>query len=108
MVLTGATGSLGAALLSLLLADSTVQKVYCLSRGKDDADATRRVRNSMLARGYEKAFDGAREGRVVCLVSDLAKDDLGLNESIWREMKRVVTLIIHVSKARRAIPAVLN
>jgi hypothetical protein len=95
IVLTGATGSLGAYILDLLLADPSVERVYCLCRAKDDADASARVAESMRTRQLSKRFPDAR---VVALASDLADDSLGLNQARYEEIAKNVTMVVHVSR----------
>lgn len=91
VVLTGATGSLGAQLLAQLLADASVKKIYNLLRAKDDADAVARVTTSMEERGLV----GVEDERVVCLASDLAKGQLGLSSSRYEEIVSSATIILH-------------
>ncbi|KZT51231.1 putative aminoadipate reductase [Calocera cornea HHB12733] len=93
VVLTGATGSLGAALLETLLLQDYVSKVYCLSRGRDDAEAEQRVLDSVESRGLKLKDDGTR---LMCLaVSDFSAPNLGLSPHIYDEMARTVTVVIH-------------
>ncbi|EIW83278.1 L-aminoadipate-semialdehyde dehydrogenase [Coniophora puteana RWD-64-598 SS2] len=94
VVLTGATGSLGAYLLDELLADSTVATVYCLCRAKDDADARRRVIDSLKTRKLSRHIDTAGE-RIVAFSSDFASDRLGLSREAYEEILRRVTLVLH-------------
>ncbi|KZO94102.1 acetyl-CoA synthetase-like protein [Calocera viscosa TUFC12733] len=93
VVLTGATGSLGAALLEALLLQDDVSKVYCLSRGKDDGDAANRVLDSVKTRGLSLKDGGTR---LICLaVSDFSAPNLGLPPQTYREIARTVTVVIH-------------
>ncbi|KAJ7885729.1 male sterility protein-domain-containing protein [Mycena olivaceomarginata] len=50
IVLTGATGSLGAHILYQLVSSSNVRKVICLSRAKSHEESVQRVAESMKAR----------------------------------------------------------
>lgn len=95
VVLTGATGSLGAYLLAELLANPEVKKVYCLARGRSDEQATQRVLESMVTRGLK--LDKA-DSRVVSLASDLGEDNLGLDKAVYDEIASKVTMVIHVSR----------
>ncbi|KAG8879407.1 hypothetical protein FRB97_001634 [Tulasnella sp. 331] len=95
VVLTGVTGSLGAYLLAELLVGHTVEKVYCLCRAKDDADAAIRIRTSMRARNLLHTMDGEDDKRVIALASDLGADLLGLKQAMHAEIVACATLIIH-------------
>jgi thioester reductase-like protein len=70
VLLTGATGSLGAHLVAELLRDPNIQKIYCLNRG---AGAHARTIESLKARKLEVPLD-----RVESLSADLTRPDLGL------------------------------
>jgi thioester reductase-like protein len=73
ILLTGATGFVGMAVLARLLADG--REVLCLVRASDDADADARLR-AVLAR-----VDAASTpGRAVAVAGDLTAPRLGLGE----------------------------
>lgn len=90
ILLTGATGFLGAHLLSELLA-STTARVWCLVRARDAADAMRRMAGA--AARYELAAPPA--GRVVPLPGDLSAPRLGLSEAAFRDLARGTDVIYH-------------
>ena len=90
VLLTGATGFLGAHLLSELLA-ATGARVHCLVRARDDAAALSRVRQA--ADRYELALRSA--DRVVPLAGDLAEPRLGLSDKAFRDLARGVDVIYH-------------
>ncbi|KAG2150554.1 L-aminoadipate-semialdehyde dehydrogenase [Suillus clintonianus] len=94
VVLTGATGSLGAYILDELLSDPSVATVYCLCRAKDDADASSRIMSSMKTRKLSSRYEQA-QSRVKALASDLPMDKLGLQSDVYNEIARRATLIIH-------------
>lgn len=83
VLLTGATGSLGAHLLHALLQLPGVEKVYCLNRG---ADPQARTRDSLEARGLGSSLD-----RVESFSADLTRPDFGLDP----ESLRGVNLVLH-------------
>jgi thioester reductase-like protein len=70
VLLTGATGSLGAHILATLLETPGIEKVYCLNRG---ADPQARTRESLQLRGLPAVLD-----RVESLSGDLTKPGFGL------------------------------
>jgi amino acid adenylation domain-containing protein/thioester reductase-like protein len=90
VLLTGATGFLGAHLLSELLS-ATDARVHCLVRARDDAAALSRIRQA--AERYELAWPA--EDRVVPLVGDLAEPRLGLSEAAFRDLARRIDVIHH-------------
>jgi amino acid adenylation domain-containing protein/thioester reductase-like protein len=90
VLLTGATGFLGAHLLSELLA-TTDARVHCLVRARDDAAALSRIRQA--ANRYELAVPSA--DRVVPLVGDLAEPRLGLSDTAFRDLAHRIDVIYH-------------
>ncbi|KAG2059105.1 L-aminoadipate-semialdehyde dehydrogenase [Suillus hirtellus] len=94
VVLTGATGSLGAYILDELLSDPSVATVYCLCRAEDDADASSRITASMKTRKLLSRYEQVQT-RVKALASDLSTDKLGLQTDMYNEIATRATLIIH-------------
>ncbi|KAG2146015.1 putative aminoadipate reductase [Suillus bovinus] len=94
VVLTGATGSLGAYILDELLSDPSVATVYCLCRARDDADASGRIAASMKTRKLLSRYEQVQT-RVKALASDLSTDKLGLQTDMYNEIATRATLIIH-------------
>jgi amino acid adenylation domain-containing protein/thioester reductase-like protein len=90
ILLTGATGFLGAHLLSELLA-TTSARVWCLVRARDEADGMRRI--ARAAARYELA--APPRGRVVPLPGDLAEPRLGLSDGRFRDLARDLDIIYH-------------
>lgn len=100
VVLTGATGFLGAHILDLLLQDPAVSTVFCLVRAKDAVDARQRVSRSLQSRGLvsrESLSD--LDTRLVCLPSSLPDPRLGLSEADWTQIITKATIIIHAAWA---------
>jgi amino acid adenylation domain-containing protein/thioester reductase-like protein len=91
VLLTGATGFLGAHLLSELLA-ATDARVWCLVRAQGDADA--RARIAAAAARYE--LPAPPDDRVVPMTGDLAEPGLGLSPEAFRELARDIDVIYHV------------
>ncbi|MET9633460.1 thioester reductase domain-containing protein [Lentzea sp. NPDC006480] len=86
---TGATGFLGAFLLRDVL-DRTDARVTCLVRGRDQADARRRLKDNL--RWYEVDADLSR---VDVVVGDLTRPRLGLTEEQFDDLARRVDVIYH-------------
>ena len=88
VVLTGSTGSLGAHILTFLVARSDVRKVYCLVRGENPQE---RVLEALQKSGLSVPDTT----RLVALTSDLSRSDLGLSPAKFTELQSETTCIIH-------------
>ncbi|KAJ6440213.1 L-aminoadipate-semialdehyde dehydrogenase [Purpureocillium lavendulum] len=99
VVLTGATGFLGAYILHLLRERHDVDRVYCLVRAATKDDARNRVSQSQADRGFPPLrHDGHNEDdcrRVVCLPLDGVTAGLGLAAEDRRTILDQATVIIH-------------
>ncbi|CVK95863.1 related to nonribosomal peptide synthetase MxcG [Fusarium mangiferae] len=93
VVLTGATGFLGAHILHLLRDDPKVDRIYCLLRADGPFAAQKRVSEGLFQRFLPPLE--SRQGKVVCLPCDLTQRDLGLSEEQLREISTSATKIIH-------------
>jgi amino acid adenylation domain-containing protein/thioester reductase-like protein len=91
VLLTGATGFLGAYLLSELLA-ATDARVWCLVRASGDEDARDRI--AAAAARYE--LPAPPDDRVVPVAGDLAEPGLGLPPETFRGLARDIDVIYHV------------
>lgn len=92
VLLTGASGFVGAFLLDRLLR-MTSARVHCPVRATSDAHAARRVRNT-LAR-YGLSLDEAAWRRVECFPADLSEPALGLSPDHAAELSGSLDLIVH-------------
>ncbi|KAJ5107011.1 hypothetical protein N7456_003686 [Penicillium angulare] len=90
VILTGSTGSLGAYLLSELLRDLTVTKIYCLNRSED---AGERQLQSLQDKGL--AFFKQFPQRVEFLHVNFQAERLGLEDSKYEELLQSVDTVIH-------------
>ncbi|RSL62896.1 hypothetical protein CEP54_005510 [Fusarium duplospermum] len=99
VVLTGATGFLGAHILHLLRADARVDKVYCLLRAECPQSAHERVSMALVNRGMPglENFEESDtyEDKIVCLPCDLSNGDLGLSEEQRQNIMDETAIIIH-------------
>jgi amino acid adenylation domain-containing protein/thioester reductase-like protein len=90
ILLTGATGFLGAFLLDELLNRSTA-RIVCLSRANGDADALRRIRDNLI----RYRLDPGAADRIVPLAGDLARPHFGLAEDRFAQLARAVDVVYH-------------
>lgn len=96
VLLTGATGFLGAYVLADLLAKrgEAVRKVYVHARARDAAAAKTRVREALEGRGLWRE-SWAQDGRLEVVVGDLAAQQLGLSATDWQRMADEVDVVVH-------------
>jgi hypothetical protein len=99
VLLTGATGSLGAHVLSQLVRDPAVHKVFCLVRARDAQSAQARVITSLVRRAVYHDLPAVSRAKILALPSDLSRDDLGLDHEILQSIKCSVTNVIHLAWA---------
>ncbi|ODN75184.1 hypothetical protein, variant [Cryptococcus amylolentus CBS 6039] len=93
VVLTGATGSLGAHLLDQLTRRPDVSKVICLSRAKSHADSFRRLQDSLAQR--HRTLTPAAEAKIVSYAADVNSEDLGLSPELYESLRNEATAVIH-------------
>jgi len=91
ILLTGATGFLGAALLRALL-DETRAQVWCLVRARDERHAAERIRTALTRRGLNAE---EHETRIVPLCGDLEAPGLGLPRERFAHLAEILDAIIH-------------
>jgi amino acid adenylation domain-containing protein/thioester reductase-like protein len=91
VLLTGATGFLGAFLLRELL-DRTQAEVCCLVRAATGTEAQERVRTSLEA---YRLWEPALAARIVALPGDLERPRLGLAPETFDELARTVEIVYH-------------
>ncbi|KAF7555248.1 hypothetical protein G7Z17_g2275 [Cylindrodendrum hubeiense] len=112
VLLTGATGSLGAHILSQLIALPRVRHVYCLVRASSPLAAQERVLDSLSSRGltphhsaaHERIISSLTEGglssyhhsaKFTALPADLGLPDLGLGKDAYDALRSTLTSVIH-------------
>jgi thioester reductase-like protein len=91
ILLTGATGFLGAFLLDTLLRQTTAQ-IYCLTRGTTVAQAQQKLLDNLDRFALSAA---GQESRIVPLLGDLAQPDLGLTPSAFATLAMSIDVIYH-------------
>ncbi|KAI1415862.1 acetyl-CoA synthetase-like protein [Hypoxylon sp. FL1857] len=103
IVLTGASGALGAHILSLLCRDPRIRKVYCLVRDHSNFSPRERVSKALSERGLpglkEQTQPQALGRKFVCLPCQLSKSNLGLSDKDWTRIVTEATIFIHAAWA---------
>lgn len=100
VVLTGATGFLGAHILHLLRHDASVTKIFCLVRATGSEEANSRVSRALIQ--YRRpGLDGFNEetNPVRCLACHLSEADLGLEKDDQQAILNEATIFIHAAWA---------
>lgn len=91
ILLTGATGFLGAYLLREFLMDENSQ-LYCLVRSKTEKEGMERIRSNM---SKWKLWKEDYEHRIQILCGDLSKDALGLKKAEIDNLKEKIDILCH-------------
>ncbi|MBD2095647.1 amino acid adenylation domain-containing protein [Trichocoleus sp. FACHB-591] len=91
LLLTGATGFLGAFLLAELLWQTTAT-IYCLVRAEDEPIAQQRLQRSLQT--YKIGQDEWRD-RIVAIPGDLAQPNLGLSAAQFQFLAETLDAIYH-------------
>ncbi|KAI1298678.1 hypothetical protein F5Y03DRAFT_409122 [Xylaria venustula] len=99
VILTGATGRLGAHILNGLIDDCRITKVYCLLRGQSRFAAKERVFKALVKRQLrtekEMKLSETYENKIFYLPCNLAAPSLDLSEEDRSLLIREATHIIH-------------
>ncbi|MEI5097451.1 amino acid adenylation domain-containing protein [Streptomyces sp. PmtG] len=91
VLLTGATGFVGAFLLRELLA-RTDADVHCLVRAESERDGHGRLLSVLGSYGIDL---GTASGRVRVVPGDLAHDGLGIGTARWNRLRDAVDTVVH-------------
>jgi myxalamid-type nonribosomal peptide synthetase MxaA len=91
VLVTGATGFLGAFLVAELVR-ATEAEICCLVRGGDDQQAGERLRSTLESYGV---WTSAMSSRVRAIAGDLAQPLLGLGAASFSELAQTVDAIYH-------------
>jgi amino acid adenylation domain-containing protein/thioester reductase-like protein len=91
VLVTGATGFVGARLVHDLLAGTDL-RVRCLARAEGDTAAAERVAEALAERGlWQPRFAGRLEG----YAGDLSRPALGLADAVWDHLAVGCDLVLH-------------
>lgn len=93
VLLTGATGSLGASILMALLHNPKVKKVYALVREKEGTTGLMdRIVESLRKRSYPEC-ELLEHGLVEALPMNLESKDMGFSTKLYDKLQAEVTMI---------------
>ncbi len=99
VLLTGATGYIGASLLRKWLESSEATLVLLVRGKRDDSPRTRIER--VLAETYSPAEAARLSKRIEIAEGDLSSDRFGLDATRYRDLASMVSHIIHCAAAAR-------
>lgn len=91
ILLTGATGFIGAYLLHQIL-NETSAKVYCLVRTTNIEEGLDRIIEQLR---YYNIYDESQSDRIIPVLGDLSKTSLGLDDSTYADLSKCVDVIFH-------------
>jgi len=92
VLLTGATGFLGARLLAELL-DRTSARIYCLVRTEDSSSGMERISAAFARHGT--TLDNANRQRVIPICGRLEQSRFGLSRDEWSQLSETIDTIYH-------------
>ena len=81
--------------MARLLKDPSVSTVYCLVRARDNEDASRRLKESLIARQLFHTIPASSAQRLVALRGDLSSPTLGLDADIYQAITQNLGSVIH-------------
>ncbi|KAJ6094205.1 polyketide synthase [Penicillium canescens] len=92
VLVTGATGSLGAHIVAALVQRPDIDRVVCLNR-LSTTDPAVRQQQSLTLRGI--SLDTPSQNKLTIIATDTSKRALGLAPGTYRELVHIVTDIVH-------------
>ncbi|KAJ3786717.1 acetyl-CoA synthetase-like protein [Lentinula aff. detonsa] len=93
VLLTGSTGNLGAQMLSSLLSNNSVARVYTFNRSSTRVSLLDRHKERFEDKGLDVSL--LASDKLVFLEGEASQSRLGLEDDLYNEMLQNVTLIIH-------------
>ena len=93
VLVTGATGSLGAHLVADLVARQDVESIICLNRVSRGSHAEERQRQSFVEKGLK--LEPSHLAKLRIIETDTSKARLGLSDEQYEGLAHTVTAVIH-------------
>ncbi|KAK7965910.1 NRPS-like enzyme [Apiospora aurea] len=98
VILTGATGALGAHILHLLLQDPQVDKIYCLVRSSSTNSAKDAADRVQTSPAHAAPLDRDRQKLAALTTDDLGAPNLGLSSpAIFATLQATTTMVVHAA-----------
>ncbi|WP_425320527.1 thioester reductase domain-containing protein [Pantoea coffeiphila] len=105
VLLTGATGFMGAYCLRDLLNEKHVRQVFCVVRASDNQAALRRIKDNLTQYGLWQA---SFSDRIIALAGDISRPQAGLDNVIWQRLSEECDVIFHTAAHISFIEPYLN
>ena len=96
IVLTGATGALGAHILQLYRQSPRIKKIYCLVRGASAHAAYERVNKALVQRRLT-SLETPASNEIEALQCKLSDGRLGLDAETYKRIASEATVVMHVA-----------
>ncbi|THV07008.1 acetyl-CoA synthetase-like protein [Dendrothele bispora CBS 962.96] len=98
ILVTGTTGALGCHLLTTLLADGEVSRIYALNRKRESFTPLERQIQAFTEREIDTEQMRTCGNKLVVLDADLTQDDFGIDSNIYEDILESVTHVLHNGK----------
>lgn len=98
VLLTGSTGSLGAFVLESLLKNPAIASVYALNRRGTNPAESIQLRQSYTFETNGIDTQLLKSPKLTLLEADVTLPDLGISPTLYDEMRRRVTCILHTGR----------
>lgn len=99
--MTGATGFLGAHLLTKLLGEYSCSRIYCLVRASDEMEGMQRLEDTFS----RLKLDAGRLTEVSVVCGDLTQKNFGIEKSRYAQLAREVKTVFHcAAKVNMMLP----
>lgn len=95
VVVTGATGSLGAHIVAQLAVRNDITDVYCLVRASSQQSAKRRTVRSLRERAIYHILPVAARRKIRYYPSDFSQPRLGLDDRVYDELSSKIVALMH-------------
>lgn len=100
ILITGATGNIGARLVSQILTDDATARLILLVRGKSSQEAREKLIHTLLTADPDVSL-ASLEARTEIVRGDITGDNLGLDKSTYDKIASRVTHIIHAAASTK-------
>ena len=95
VVVTGATGSLGAHIVAQLAVRKDITEVYCLVRANSRESAKRRTVRSLRERAIYHTLSVAARRKIRYYPSDFSRPKLGLDDDVYEHLRSKIISLMH-------------
>lgn len=94
VLLTGATGFLGAHILNEYFMSDNIGKIYCFVRNKNNKDSEKRLKDTIRFYFGDK-YDNYLGKKIIVVVADMSKNKFGLKEEEYESIAKNIDIVIN-------------